>query len=452
MIFPFLHIPGLGDGMTIALDAVLHVLISHGVSIGMVAMLVLFQTLAYAGKGAYWARISRDLLPHVVVIVTSVGALTGVGIWFITGALAPEGIGSLIHLFFWPWFIEWGAFTAEVILLLLYYIFWDRLEETRPGLLVALGWAYVGMAVFSAILITGILGFMLTPDGWPWSQRFVQAYFNPTYVPQCFVRLAGAITLGSLFVLAWAAWRFTGSAEERGSVLRLSGGVLLGGVLVLGLSAWVYFSRVPQTYLTHWKFAVATSALSQVPDLLPLANAVACLIVLSLALVALFRRPWWCRVLCLPALVVCVGLVAEFERVREFVHGPYLIPGYMYANQVLLVEKAAAEATHEPFLPRMHWIDPPDGQPEAAAGEALFAANCGVCHTGAAGLNAIRTRAAGRTLDGLNALVGITQNLAPFMPPFTGSEQERLILAEYIYTLANPGARTRGQAAKEKRP
>ena len=28
MVFPILHIPGLGDGMTIALDAVLHVLIT----------------------------------------------------------------------------------------------------------------------------------------------------------------------------------------------------------------------------------------------------------------------------------------------------------------------------------------------------------------------------------------------------------------------------------------
>lgn len=63
--------------------------------------------------------ISRSLLGPVVVITTSIGAVTGVGIWFITGALAPEGIGSLIHLFFWPWFIEWGAFTTEVVLLLI---------------------------------------------------------------------------------------------------------------------------------------------------------------------------------------------------------------------------------------------------------------------------------------------------------------------------------------------
>ena len=88
MIFPILHIPGLGDGMTIALDAVLHVFISHGLAIGLASMLVLFQTLTWLGKGAFWAQISRSLLGPVVVITTSIGAVTGVGIWFITGALA----------------------------------------------------------------------------------------------------------------------------------------------------------------------------------------------------------------------------------------------------------------------------------------------------------------------------------------------------------------------------
>lgn len=53
MVFPILHIPGLGDGMTIALDAVLHVLISHGMAIGFMTMLVLFQTLTWRGKGAF---------------------------------------------------------------------------------------------------------------------------------------------------------------------------------------------------------------------------------------------------------------------------------------------------------------------------------------------------------------------------------------------------------------
>lgn len=449
MLFPLHHIPGLGDGMTIALDAVLHVLISHGVAIGLVTMLVVFQTLAYQGKGMFWAQSARSLLGPTVLIITSVGAITGVGIWFITGVLAPEGIGSLIHLFFWPWFIEWGVFTTEVVFLLVYYYLWDRLAPQRPGLLTALGWGYVAVAIFSAVLITGILGFMLTPDGWPWGQHFRQAYFNPTFLSQCFLRVAGGISLGALFALTWSAWFFKGLPQERGRLLRLCGGMLLASSCVVAASAFVYFSRVPETYLTHWKFAVATSALSQETYLLPIANAVAVLFLAATAVAAWLGRARLCRGLCIVALLLSVGMVAEFERIREFVRGPYLLPGYMYANQILLVEDAALRAQKGALLPHIRWLNGDRAlSPETVAGQTLFAANCGVCHT-EGGINDIRERLAGRTLEGVNAIIGLTQQLAPFMTPFTGSEEERLLLANYLYTLSNPDSRLRRPAHKE---
>jgi len=449
MTFPILHIPFLGDGMAIALDAVLHVLISHGLAIGLVTMAVLLQTLTALGRGAFWAQAGRSLLGPTVVITTSVGAVTGVGIWFITGALAPEGIGSLIHLFFWPWFIEWGAFTAEVVFLLIYYFLWDRLAATRPRTLMVVGFGYVGMAVLSAILISGILGFMLTPDGWPWGQGFAQAYFNPTFVPQCFLRVSAGLALGALFALAWTAWRFAGSPQERGRVLRLCGGVFLGAAAVTAGSALVYFANIPATYLTHWKFAVATSTWAQQPGLLPLANGLAGLGIVLTALAALLGRPGLSRLLCIPTLILCVGLVVEFERVREFVRGPYLLPGYMYANQIPLAETEALTAQKQGLLPHLAWINTRPGQsPTAVAGRALFDANCGVCHT-VGGINDIRQRLAGRTLEGVNAITGLTQGLAPFMTPFSGTETERLTMAAYLYGLANPNAVRQPRLLKE---
>ncbi len=64
--------------------------------------------------------------------------------------------------------------------------------------------------------------------------------------------------------------------------------------------------------------------------------------------------------------------------------------------------------------------------------------------------NDIRERLAGRPLDGVNAIIGLTQELGPFMTPFTGSEQERLLLAEYLYTLTNPDSRLSGPDHKER--
>ena len=450
MNFPILHIPVVGDGMTIALNAVLHVCISHGLAIGLMAMLVLFQTLTWKGKGQFWADIARQLLGPLVIVTTSIGAVTGVGIWVLTGSLAPEGIGALIHLFFWPWFIEWFAFTAEVILLLCYYYRWDKLITSKPGTLAAIGWAYVGTSLVSAILITGILGFMLTPQGWPWARSFTEAYFNPTFVPQCILRVGGGLGLGVLLLLAWIAWRFKGTPHERGRALRACGIALIISVVVTAASTYVYFSRVPQTYLTHWKFAVATSYLSQMPDFLPTANMIAVLVLLLAAAAAFARRPLLSRMLCVPALLLSICFVMEFERVREFIRGPYLMPGYMHATQITLVESEALAAENKALLPRLRWVNTSDSQiPATQAAKTLFAANCGVCHA-ESGINGIDQRLAGRSADGINAMLGITQRLAPYMTPFVGSEQERTLLTQYLFELSSNYSRRSQQAAREK--
>jgi mono/diheme cytochrome c family protein len=385
----------------------------------------------------------------VVIVTTSVGAVTGVGIWFITGILAPEGIGSLIHLFFWPWFIEWWAFTTEVVLLLIYYFLWDRLSQRRPRLLMALGWGYVAVALSSAVLISGILGFMLTPDGWPQGGTFTQAYFNPTFVPQFMLRISAGIVLGALLILGWTAWRFQGTDHERGRMLRLTGLVMLAAMVSTTVFAWIYFSRIPMTYLTHWKFAVATSVWSQVPNLLPALNTVAAACLVLAAVAGLLKKHKTSMLLFLPSLLLAVGMVAEFERVREFVRGPYLLPGYMYANQARMVRQQAAAQQGRPLLPSMNWVNAAtDNAPDAGAGRALFDANCGVCHT-IGGINDITVRLQGRTLESVNALTSITESMVPFMTPFNGTEEERLTMSTYLYSMANKNTLPRPQLQGE---
>ncbi|WP_028580777.1 cytochrome ubiquinol oxidase subunit I [Desulfogranum japonicum] len=443
MDFPLLHIPILGDGMTIAVDAVLHVLISHGVAIGVVSLLVVFQAIHGFGGSTFWKTAAQGLLMPVVVVTTSVGAVTGVGIWFITGVLAPNGIGSLIHLFFWPWFIEWCVFIIEVIILLYYYRVWDRWAEQRPKSLTGLGLLYIMAAVISAILISGILGFMLTPDGWPQGQSFSQAYFNPTFVPQFLLRIAAGVAMGAILVLGWLAWKCPVAPEERGKLLRMTGVILFLSGSCSGICLYFYLQKIPQTFLTHWKFALATSAFSQRPDILYIVQATFFAILVLTAIAALLKLRKTSMVLFLPAFLTCVLLVAEFERVREFVRGPYLLPGYMYANQISMVH--SLESSQNGLLKDMKWSAVHQTvAPHASSGQALFATNCGVCHT-MGGINDIRTRLRGRTLEGVSAIISITSSMVPFMAPFSGTEQERLQLAEYLYYQTNVNAQPQPQ-------
>ena len=435
MLFPTFYVPWLGQGMTIALVAVVHVVISHGFAIGVLSLVVLMEHLALRRGDPELEGLAQRMLKPAVVTITAVGAVTGAGIWFTVSVLAPGGIGSMLRVFFWPWFIEWVAFTLEVVVLLIYYFLWDRMRPLRAGWHVALGWTYIAIAFASAFLISGILGFMLTPDGWVQNQRLLSAFFNPTFWPQLALRFLGGLALGGLFSLAFVLFSRKAGPELRRRVARLLGGWILAAGVLTALAVWLYFQAVPQTYSTHKVFAVLTSHLSQKAWLLWLGNGLAVTFVALAGLAAWLGRRRVALLVIIPALVFSLGLVTEFERVREFVRGPYLMPGYMYANQTPLAQ--GLDANRRGFLANAAWYQSqaPGTKLKAPAGHALFMANCGVCHT-IGGLNDIRGRLRGRTQPSVSVLVRRTEQMAPFMPSFAGAPDEALTLAAYLYELS----------------
>lgn len=122
----------------------------------------------------------------------------------------------------------------------------------------------------------------------------------------------------------------------------------------------------------------------------------------------------------------------------------------MHASQITLVESESLAAQNAPLLPRLRWVNTSSNLPPATqAARTLFAANCGVCHA-ESGINGIDQRLAGRSVDGINAMLGMTQRLAPYMTPFVGSEQERALLTEYLFQLSSNYSRRAQQAAREK--
>jgi cytochrome bd-type quinol oxidase subunit 1 len=391
MEFLLFQVPYLGNGMTIGIVAVLHVLISHGLAIGAVTLAVLCEYRGMRDDDPAWEDFSRGLLKAVILIVTGVGATTGVGIWFTTSALSPRGIGSLIRVFFWPWFLEWLFFVAEVVLLLIYYFTWEDWKRERKRRHLHLGAGYVMVGLGSAFLISGILGFMLTPDGWPWGRGLLSAFFNPSFAPQYLLRLAIAFTLGSLFALMYLLLTRPDSPFRR-DALRLMGTIcMVSLVLIPPLSAW-YYAEVPLRYKTHIIFGILTSHLSQHPEILPVAAGVALLTVLACAWFALRRKAPAVKVLVIPALVLSIAFVFAFERTREFIRGPYVMPGYLYAANVLLTEGSLLN--REGLLPQAYWFNMLGRDDPLNQGAFLLAQNCSACHT-IDGVNDIRRRVSG---------------------------------------------------------
>jgi len=433
MEFPLFQVPYLGNGMTIGLVAVLHVLISHGLAIGAMAIVVLSEYRGYTYGSPEWERFAKGLLTVSIIVITGVGAVTGVGIWFTTSALSARGIGSLLRVFFWPWFIEWLFFVSELIVILIYYFAWDRWGKEKKKRHIYLGLSYSLIGLASATLITGILSFMLTSDGWPWDKSLWSAFFNPSFLPQLLVRLGIIFCLGSLFAAAYLL--FTRREDSfRREALGLLGKITLVAVVSLPLCTWWYFAEVPSRFKTHFIFGILTSHLSQHPQIVFIGAVITFGGVLLYALAALLKAKLAARTLVIPALVLAVVFVMVFERTREFIRGPYLIPGYLYASNVLIQEGPMVD--RQGMLDNSYWYNMLAFHDSLNQGAYLFAENCAACHT-IDGLNDIRKRVEGRSENGITVYLTHIDEMVPFMPPFSGTEKERKILARFLYRLAN---------------
>jgi mono/diheme cytochrome c family protein len=434
MGFPMFNMPFIGNPLLIAIDAVLHVILSHGIAIGGGAVIVLAELLGHRQQSPEWEHFGRRMIKPTTIIIAAVGAPTGVGIWFITSVIAPRAIGSLLRLFFWPWFIEWIVFTLELTFLLLYYFTWDRWTNARKRNHIALGVAWVGASALTAALITGILGFMLTSDGWPWYQRFAQAFFNPSYVPQLILRLGEATFLGCIYAVLWLM--FSQQPKQfRQQALRVFGRVALAALVVVCFAGLWYLRSIPPVFKDTMLASTGIPWLVQNPRTLLLIDVVLAAVVIAFVMFAIARFSAIMKTAAIAASLAAILFVAQFEFLRESMRKPYVMPGYMYANQVLVKEQP--HFVKAGLLENSYWYNY-----EAAdlpPGKYLFMQNCSRCHA-IGGFNDIRARVAGRSADGIYVILGNMNSMVPFMPPFSGSDRERRILADYLYELSNPNA------------
>jgi hypothetical protein len=423
-----------GAGTVIGTNAVIHLIMAQGVALGFLGLLGLTDYWAWRhGKGSpeSWAKLLKRYLTFGTVVSSIGGAVTGAGIWFTIGTLAPRATASMLRIFLWPWFTEWLVFFLEVVAVLVLYFAWEWLGRYRR-LRIALAVLYAGYSFLSAVLITGILGFMLTVGDWPEKGGLLAAFLNPSFLPQLLARVSLAGILGVLFAMV-LAYRRGIEREVRESILRPLGVVLLLSIATfIPALAW-YLLVVPDFYTTRKVYAVLTQHLSQNPWIFYGANLLALLLMLVIAGAGIIRKASLVRVLMIPGLVAAAGWVAEMERVREFIRGPYLMPSHMYVSEVLLPETPLYR--EQGMRPAQYWHQRlgANGNLDQMGAE-LFDGNCMLCHT-IGGLNNIRARVAGRSEDGLAVILDHTRELVSFMPPFSGDALERRLAARFLFRL-----------------
>lgn len=436
MDFPLFHLDFLGNRLLIAIIAITHVVISHALAVGGILLIAWMERKGL--EDPEWDQMAKKTLFTFFIITTTIGAMTGVGIWFSASLVNPTAIGSLIRVFFWAWFTEWICFLIEVILILYYYLTWDSWVGDKKKAHVRLGFYLALTSWLTMVIIVGILAFMMDTGSWLTDKTFFSGFLNPVYLPQLAFRtpLAMLMAAGAAFgVLLFSG--FTGTLKKK--VIRFLSTWTLFWLPFLGAGSYWYLRAIPESMKVNINVALTTQEFSN------WYNGVVYTIIGSVFVIFLIGLKGWFTgklskpVMALPFIILII-FMGQFERSREFIRKPYAIGGYLYANGFRKEDYPLLQ--RDGILKYAPYVSVRDITPEneLRAGQEVFMMACTRCHT-VNGINSV--------VEKLGKMYGpnpwqketITNYLAvmhtarTFMPPFPGNKKEREALAAYFISL-----------------
>jgi len=454
--FPIFHLDFLNNRFLIAIIAILHVLINHPLAVGGIPLVVLLEWKGTRVKGPesqLWDHLAWRILFVFFIVTTTVGAMTGVGIWLSASLVNPAAIGSLIRVFFWAWFVEWIVFVTEVVLILYYFLSWrkrsqDKRSHLRLGFFLALA-SWVTMAI-----ITAILAFMMDPGNWQSERTLLHGFLNPLYLPQLFFRTPMAMVMGGAAGLFLLPFFTRDNPELRVEASRLIGRWTLAWLpFLIAASVWYYYS-VPTAMIGNLSVANTTQEFTDWYQGLVYLMVTAVFMVAIVAGIAAVGRLKQSSLMSMIPFVILLMLLSHFERVREFIRKPYAIGKYLYSNGLRAADYPLFR--QEGLLKHATYSSIKEITPEnrIQAGREVFMIACTRCHT-VNGINSVRGNMEKMygtppwNVDHIKNFIGSMHTARGYMPPFPGNEAEADALARYLIHLGDneevlPGSQTTG--------
>ena len=439
MDFPLFHLDFLGNRMLVAVIAVLHVCINHSLAVGAMPLVTVLEWWGHRTGNGRIDQLAYRILTVCFVLTTTVGALTGVGIWFSTSLVNPAAIGSLIRVFFWAWFVEWLVFVAEVVCIMTYYLTWKRMRDHKHAH-IAVGIVLSAFSWITMAIITAILGFMMDPGSWMTEESFLSGVFNPIYLPQLAFRTPVAMAAAGWLALFLAYFFTRHDLDLRRRTVRLLSLWCLGWLPLVAAGALWYRSVIPQWMTANVPVALGTQRFAQWYEQLLISMAAMIAVVLVVALAGAITPRWVPRVALLVPFAATLVLLGSFERVREFIRKPYVIGGYMYANGIRVDDYPLLQ--EEGLLRHATYTAVREVTEEnrVVAGHEVFRIACTRCHT-AGGINAVTDRLYDLYGDGswdrdtIKYYILGMHTARPYMPPFPGTDIEAGALADFLIDL-----------------
>lgn len=429
MHYPIWNVPHLGGAMVIALISIFHVVIAH-FAVGAGIFNLITEIRARKRNDEALLSFIKDNSIFLIYLSFVAGAVSGVGIWFSIGLVAPEATTYLIRMFLWVWAIEWIFFLIELASGYVYYYTWDRLS---PAWHMAIAGIYAFAAFMSLVLINGILTFMLTPGDWLQTGSLWDAWQNPSFWPSLWTRTVSALALSGIFaaiVATLQARRY--HAQQRERIISWGSRFLLPLILMPALAVW-YFSTLPDSA----RSLIMGGAVAM--TFFFLFGVVMSTLIALYALFGMYRRArdFNFETALLMAAIAFIA-TGSMEFVREGMRKPYVLHGIMYSNGIAVQD--AEKLNTEGVLTYAKWIRPDTTQwsPRIAKGEAIYRAECLRCHE-IDGYNAMRPLVKDWNRPLVMSALDHLDKLKPFMPPFIGTTDEKNALTDYLMTLTAAG-------------
>ncbi|WP_243028973.1 hypothetical protein [Thermus albus] len=438
----------LHSAMVVAIVAVLHVLFSH-VTVAATWFNWWVERKSLLENKPYLQDYLKASALRLLMFAYTIGAMTGVGIWFSVTGSNPRGISTLIHNFVFYWASEWFWFIIDVFGIAVYYYTFGRVNpkvHARIGLILALA------ASGTLAIIVGILGFKLSPGAWLQTGLSLDGFYNPTFWPMLFARFGLMFALTGLYAILVAS-TMPQDHPAREEVVRLAGKVgLVGLVAGVALILLWYVPQLPEHAKTLLGIPQVVQPIFFYKMIL---GVVVTAIVLGLAFLApkAVSRP---AVGYLALAIAFLGLFGA-ERTREAIRKPDVVLGYMASNQIIRVDlklgnrEIRSEAPlldQEGVLKRLPFAvtkgaalaGPAGGVDPVETGRALVLLQCSSCHTvsqNTAFLGGTRNLAALLKRRGMTEASGIEAYLNaiggfPYMHPVVGTPEERGYMAQYL--------------------
>lgn len=449
MDFPIFHLDFIGNRALIAIIAVLHAVINHALAVGLMPVVTLLEIKGFKhystnpALAEKWDNVAYKILFFAFIITTTIGAMTGVGIWFSASLVNPASIGSLIRVFFGAWFVEWIVFVTEVVLILIYFLTWKKLKSSTTDKRKHIKYG-VFLSFFSWItmaIIVSILSFMMDTGNWNNDRTFIYGFLNPLYVPQLLFRTTLAMTMGGMIALFLSIIYTRKDLEFKAIVTKsISKWVLIWAPL-MGLAGVLYYYIIPKNLTGNLPVAMGSMEFQDWYSQIIIIVAVAMGLVMLTANWAFFKPktiPSWLVGI---SILMVVGLMGHFERLREFIRKPYVIGEYMYSNGIRVEDYALLQRDGVLKYSNFSVTKEVTDENMLVSGKDVFVIACSRCHTSNGIVNPLKgkfTKMFGEKPWEKAQLKGYIKNMHKaryFMPPFPGNDRELDALCVFIQSL-----------------